>query len=644
MKKAIALFLALCLLLLSACGGGPPPSSSLPGEIPSPAESREEPSSQEPESPAEKNLGHSLLPEFQGQTPEDFLAERSPEELLQYMDAAYSAIGGRPFKERDGFASPAELSSDDLFSFFFRTMDSWDFFLPRDDEDPPFEDGGMPENFLIPVEAVINQLDHCFGEGTYTLRMEESAYWEWYDPMMDTFTCPVFIGFGDTISRELVGAEAEGDIVTITAHTMTLDPPILPTSVETVRLEVKDGSIRFLSYDHMPIREKLGRSKLPDFSGKAPEDFLAERSPEELLQYMDAAYSAIGGRPFQERDGFDSPAELSSDDLFSFFFRTMESWDFYRPGEDGEWGDHLIPLEAVTSQLDRCFGEGTYTLRVEESAYWEWYDPMMDTFTCPVFIGFGDTISRELVGAEAEGDIVTITAHTMTLDPPIVPTTVEALRLEVKDGNIRFLSFSDTPVREKLGRSKLPDFSGKTSEDFLAERSPEELLRYVDAAYAAVGNRRDGEKTSFDSPSELSSEDLLHFFFRSMEDWPFFYYPGDKAEDAVYVIPLDVVTYRLDQCFGEGTYTFRIQETSCGESYDPGEGTFSTPEFSSLGGRYFARNLVETKVEGDVVTIIAQMSTAKESPFEVTHMETLRLEVKDGNVRFLSFEHTPVER
>ena len=451
MKKAIALFLALCLLLLSACGGGPPPSSSLPGEIPSPAESREEPPSQGPQVPGEKNLGHSLLPEFQGQTPEDFLAERSPEELLQYMDAAYSAIGGRPFQERDGFDSPAELSSDDLFSFFFRTMDSWDFFLPRDDEDPPFEDGGRPENFLIPVEAVINQLDRCFGEGTYTLRMEESAYWEWYDPMMDTFTCPVFIGFGDTISRELVGVEAEGDIVTITAHTMTLDPPILPTSVETVRLEVKDGSIRFLSYDHMPIREKLGRSKLPDFSGK-------------------------------------------------------------------------------------------------------------------------------------------------------------------------------------------------TSEDFLAERSPEELLQFVDAAYAAVGNRRDGEKTSFDSPSELSSEDLLHFFFRSMEGWPFFYYPGDKAEDAVYVIPLDVVTYRLDQCFGEGTYSFRIQETSCGESYDPGEGTFSTPEFSSLGGRYFARDLVETKVEGDVVTIIAQMSTAKESPFEVTHMETLRLEVKDGNVRFLSFEHTPVER
>ena len=131
MKKAIALFLALCLLLLSACGGGPPPSSSLPGEIPFPAESREEPSSQGPQVPGEKNLGHSLLPEFQGQTPEDFLAERSPEELLQYMDAAYSAIGGRPFQERDGFDSPAELSSDDLFSFFFRTMDSWDFFLPR---------------------------------------------------------------------------------------------------------------------------------------------------------------------------------------------------------------------------------------------------------------------------------------------------------------------------------------------------------------------------------------------------------------------------------------------------------------------------------------------------------------------------------
>ena len=73
-----------------------------------------------------------------------------------------------------------------------------------------------------------------------------------------------------------------------------------------------------------------------------------------------------------------------------------------------------------------------------------------------------------------------------------------------------------------------PDFSGKTSEDFLAERSPEELLRYVDAAYAAVGNRRDGEKTSFDSPSELSSEDLLHFFFRSMEGWPFSTTPGIK--------------------------------------------------------------------------------------------------------------------
>lgn len=637
MKKAIALFLALCLLLLSACGGGPPPSSSLPGEIPFPAESREGPSSQEPEPPAEKNLGHSLLPEFQGQTSEDFLAERSPEELLRYVDAAYSTVSDPSYRGRHGFHSPWLISVSDLVNFFFQTMEPQDFYCPGKD--------GEPGDFRIPLEAVKKQLDRCFGEGKYYyLQIEGTAYRENYDPATKTLTVPVFGEPREPVPRVLLGAKAEGDIVTITTQATIVARSVEVTRLETLRLEVKDGAVRFLSFEHAPVRERLGCSKLPAFLGKTPEDFLAERTPEELLQYMDAAYSAIGGRPFQERDGFDSPAELSSDDLFSFFFRTMDSWDFYRPGEDGEWGDHLIPLEAVTSQLDRCFGEGTYTLQVEESNEKEYYDPVAKTLTTPGFFGFGDTISRELVGAEAEGDIVTITAHTMTLDPPILPTSVETVRLEVKDGSIRFLSYDHMPIREKLGRSKLPDFSGKTSEDFLAERSPEELLQFVDAAYAAVGNRRDGEKTSFDSPSELSSEDLLHFFFRSMEGWPFFYYPGDKAEDAVYVIPLDVVTYRLDQCFGEGTYTFRLQETSCGEGYDPGEGTFSTPEFSSLGGRYFARDLVETKVEGDVVTIIAQMSTAKESPFEVTHMETLRLEVKDGNVRFLSFEHTPVER
>lgn len=170
MKKTLALVLALVLSLLTACGGGTPPESPSPGPPVFPDASAPP---EETSAPAvEKKLGRSKLPEFQGQTSEDFLAERTPEELLQYMDAAYSAIGGRPFKERDGFASPAELSSDDLFSFFFRTMESEDFFLPRNDEAPPSEDGGVPENFLIPVEAVTNQLDWCFGEGTYTLRME----------------------------------------------------------------------------------------------------------------------------------------------------------------------------------------------------------------------------------------------------------------------------------------------------------------------------------------------------------------------------------------------------------------------------------------------------------------------------------------
>ena len=354
MKKAIALLLALALL--SACRGGPPVPSSLPGEAAAPSESLKEPPSQPP---AEKNLGHSLLPEFQGQTSEDFLAERSPEELLQYMDTAYSTVSDPSYRGWHGFRSPWLISVSDLLNFFFQTMDPRDFYCPGKD--------GEPGDFRIPLEAVKDQLDRCFGEGKYYyLQIEGTAYRENYDPATKTLTVPVFGEPREPVPRELLGAKAEGDIVTITTQATIVVRSVEVTRLETLRLEVKDGAVRFLSFEHAPVRERLGCSKLPAFWGKTPEDFLAERSPEELLQYMDAAYSAIGGRPFKERDGFDSPAELSSDDLFSFFFRTMESWDFYRPGEDGEWGDHLIPLEELSIHMVLCFGEVTNTLQVEE--------------------------------------------------------------------------------------------------------------------------------------------------------------------------------------------------------------------------------------------------------------------------------------
>ena len=45
----------------------------------------------------------------------------------------------------------------------------------------------------IPLEAVKDQLDRCFGEGKYYyLQIEGTAYRENYDPATKTFTVPVF--------------------------------------------------------------------------------------------------------------------------------------------------------------------------------------------------------------------------------------------------------------------------------------------------------------------------------------------------------------------------------------------------------------------------------------------------------------------
>lgn len=193
------------------------------------------------------------------------------------------------------------------------------------------------------------------------------------------------------------------------------------------------------------VTEKISGGSLsllpsPGPGETTPELFLAARTEEELLQFIDAAYSAVGGSG--KKGGFASPAEIDSEGLLSFFFRTTDDRAFYREetGDDGEEKRYyLIPLEAVTEQLDRYF-DG-YHFHIEDTAWAEDLDADKKQFISRSFVGWGDSVVWKMDTAAAEGDHIFITANQVDPEDPERVLTTGTVRLSLQENGIRFLSF-----------------------------------------------------------------------------------------------------------------------------------------------------------------------------------------------------------
>ncbi len=246
-KRTAAAFLATwgAVLLLAACRAAqePPPAPQLPPSSPAAG-----PSQSAPEPVPEEEPAWLPSPGPGETTPELFLAARTEEELLRFIDAGWSAVGG-PGMER-GFASPADIGSEGLMSFFFRTADSLPFY--REDIG---EDGEERRYCLIPLEAVTRHLDRYF-DG-YTFRMEDTAWVQDYDPKKQELFSRSFTGWGDSITWKLVGAAAETDknVIFITADRMDPEDPEKALGTATVRLSFGDGGLKFLSFRYFDGRE-----------------------------------------------------------------------------------------------------------------------------------------------------------------------------------------------------------------------------------------------------------------------------------------------------------------------------------------------------------------------------------------------------
>ncbi len=187
-------------------------------------------------------------------------------------------------------------------------------------------------------------------------------------------------------------------------------------------------------------------SRLPSPTGEetTPELFLASRTEEELLLFVDAAWAAVGG-PGMERS-FASPADISSEGLLSFFFRITDEQAFYR--EETEAGKvsqryYCIPLEAVTSQLDRYFDE--YTFCLEDTNWAEEYDRDKQQFISRSFIGWGDSVVWKIDTVRGEEKNIFIAANQLDPTDPEKLLATGTLQLFFNNQEIRFLSFHYQP-------------------------------------------------------------------------------------------------------------------------------------------------------------------------------------------------------
>ena len=104
---------------------------------------------------------------------------------------------------------------------------------------------------------------------------------------------------------------------------------------------------------------------------------------------------------------------------------------------------YCIPLEAVTSQLDRYFDE--YTFCLEDTNWAEEYDRDKQQFISRSFIGWGDSVVWKIDTVRGEEKNIFIAANQLDPTDPEKRLATGTLQLFFDNQEIRFLSFHYQP-------------------------------------------------------------------------------------------------------------------------------------------------------------------------------------------------------
>ena len=171
------------------------------------------------------------------------------------------------------------------------------------------------------------------------------------------------------------------------------------------------------------------------------EEMTEEISDKDLLALIYAGEAVSEMPSVQQPFTFDSPKELTTQQLYLLFCYWLPSWKEMEPYFNSKERMFYIPEKSIHNILDQYFKD--YVFSMEEL---EGYDPETDTVKTPTDVSFGDHGGWNLVMRQRkqEGDIITCTVEFQY--DAYTPEEVwdhhawKEYRFQVEDGTVYFLS------------------------------------------------------------------------------------------------------------------------------------------------------------------------------------------------------------
>lgn len=186
------------------------------------------------------------------------------------------------------------------------------------------------------------------------------------------------------------------------------------------------------------------------------EEMTDEISDETLLALIRAGETVSEMQSVQHPFIFDSPKELTIQQLYMLFCYWSPSWEEMQPYFNEEDWLFYIPEEFIRSVLDQHLKD--YRFSIEELAD---YDPETDTVRTPTVSGFGDHDGWHLVmqQREQDGDIITCTVEfqydAYTPKQYQAHRTWKEYRFQVENGTVYFLSARELETPKDWTKAEL---------------------------------------------------------------------------------------------------------------------------------------------------------------------------------------------
>ncbi len=462
-------------------------------------------------------------------------------------------------------------------------------------------------SYTIPAKIVDEFLEKKFNTEIYRGDIEE------YDSATDSYTFDALhSGFYYGISIEHVSVDnSKVSFATIS----TLDPAVQAEPVISYRTEwiisyidgeYKYESVKTQEYDLLGALESALDDKITD---------------NELSQYTYITDLCA----YEDKFGFESPAEISSNSLF-YFVRKEES-SFYSDAD----GAYKVPLSHITEVLDSFFVE--YNFDPNEVTIAE-YNEDSGEFTY-------DSWMASVMWNYAIRDSEKYRYLGLDLFEVEVATDYGAYAYVVQfsGDDIKYISLADVPSeREKAAQNAVVS-SGDLAGAYLKETSDRDIFLHFVLTSLLINDFGDDD---FSSPSEISSSAL----FNLVECLEYDYIEenfetlsgqtGEFARMAQYTVPIEFIESTLDNYF-DG-YNFNPRETAFGTYDEEKDAVIANLHYLS---KHSSSQLLSAKNLGDNFIEVRLIETFYDR--ELIKEVVIRAQVTHDAVKFISMQATEID-